>query len=162
VIVVLGHRADEVEDLLKGEGVETVLNPRFREGMLTSIQAGVEAAGSTAWLGVALADQPWIRPETVALLLESAQREGTEPLTAPSYMGRRGHPLLIPGRFREEILALPPEQGLRLLLQRHADEILHVETADAGPLGDMDTPDDYASALERLARDAADDAGPVE
>ena len=44
VLVVLGHRSEEIAAHLAGKGVEIVLNPRYPEGMLTSVQAGIAAA----------------------------------------------------------------------------------------------------------------------
>src|SRR5262245_34858722 len=44
VLVVLGHRHEEIAAHLEGSGVEIVLNPRYLEGMLTSVQAGIAAA----------------------------------------------------------------------------------------------------------------------
>ena len=74
VLVVLGHRSDEIRSHLAGEGVEFVFNPRYREGMLTSVQAGAAAApADTEWLVVALADQPSLQPSTVVQLLSAAR-----------------------------------------------------------------------------------------
>ncbi len=150
VQVVLGHRADEIAAALDGEGVETVLNPRFPEGMLTSVQAGAAAAPpETEWLLVALGDQPSLRPETVRLLLDAA-REGDSTLVVPSYGGRRGHPLLLHARHRDEIAVLDPQVGLKQLFQRHPGNVRHVLVPDEAVLHDMDTPDDYRRELARL------------
>src|SRR5688572_19178404 len=63
VIVVLGHRSEEIAAALSEEGVETCLNPRYREGMLTSVQVGIAAASpDTEWLAIALGDQPSLKP----------------------------------------------------------------------------------------------------
>src|SRR5689334_14594664 len=57
VLVVLGHRADEIAASLAGEGVEIVLNPDYRDGMLTSVQSGAAAApADMEWLVIALGD----------------------------------------------------------------------------------------------------------
>jgi molybdenum cofactor cytidylyltransferase len=152
--VVLGHRSEEIAAELADEGVRLVINPRYPEGMLTSIQAGIAAADpETEWLVIALGDQPWVRPELVALLLDEAERglaEG-QSIVVPSYGGRRGHPLVLHSRRREEIAALEPEVGLRQLMQRHPDEIRHVGVPEEDVLLDMDTPEDYRNRLERLA-----------
>lgn len=153
VVVVLGHRSDEIAEALQDEGVKLVRNPRYLEGMLTSIQAGVETAPADAeWLVVALGDQPWVRPELVALLLDEAAaalREGRS-IVAPSYGGRRGHPLVIHRRHRPEIGELNPEIGLRELLQRHGEAIRHVVVPEESVLRDLDTPEDYRREMERM------------
>jgi molybdenum cofactor cytidylyltransferase len=153
--VVLGHRSEEIAAALEGSGAEIVLNPRYPEGMLTSVQAGAAAAPpNTEWLVIALGDQPSLRPDIVELLLDRARspEAGSEPqdIVVPSYAGRRGHPLVIHARYREEIAALDPEAGLRELMQRHPEAVRHVEVSTDTVLHDMDTPEDYQRELRRL------------
>ena len=58
-VVVLGHRADEVSRRLKGRDLVCVVNERYREGMVTSVQAGVRAADpDSAGFLICLGDQP--------------------------------------------------------------------------------------------------------
>jgi molybdenum cofactor cytidylyltransferase len=154
VLVVLGHRSEKIAAELAGEDVRLVINPRYPEGMLTSIQAGIAAADpETEWLVIALGDQPWVRPELVEHLLDEAHTglvEG-QTIVVPSYCGRRGHPLVLHRRRREEIAALDPEVGLRQLMQRSPEHIRHVVVPEEDVLLDMDTPEDYRNRLERLA-----------
>jgi molybdenum cofactor cytidylyltransferase len=152
VRVILGHRSEELEAHLAGEGVTLVRNPRYLEGMLTSVQAGIAGAPpETEWLVIALGDQPSLRPETVRHLLDEA-RNGAETILVPSYGGRRGHPLLIHAAHREEIGTLSGEVGLRELLLRHPDAVRHVPVPDDTVLHDMDTPEDYQRELQRLSQ----------
>jgi molybdenum cofactor cytidylyltransferase len=153
VRVVLGHRSAEIGAHLAAEGVETVENPRYPEGMLTSVQAALAAGPpDTEWWVIALGDQPALQPGVVRMLLD-AVREARQvrgaTLCIPAYDGRRGHPLVIHGSHREEILALAPEGGLRALMQAHPEAIRHVEVPTDTVLHDMDTPEDYARELAR-------------
>lgn len=149
MIVVLGHRSEEIAAHLEGEDVECVVNPRYQEGMLASVQAGAAAAPDDAeWLLVALGDQPSLQPSTVSLLLAAAE-EGDAGIIVPSYAGRRGHPLLIHARYRGEIAKLDPAVGLRELMRRHSDTIRHVVVEDDRVLSDMDTPEDYEREVRR-------------
>jgi len=150
VLVVLGHRSPEIAANLEGSGAQVLDNPRYLEGMLTSVQAGVAAAPADAeWLVIALGDQPSLQAETVRQLLATAEAEDAG-IVVPSYSGRRGHPLVIHTRYRDEIAALDPSVGLRELMQRHPEAIRHVVFPDESVLHDMDTPEDYARALQRL------------
>ncbi len=149
VIVVLGHRAEEIGANLEGEGAQIVINPHYAEGMLTSIQAGVVAApAETEWLVIALADQPSLQPALVAHLLEEAKRSGSS-IVVPCWSARRGHPLVLNACHRAEIAGLDPALGLRELLGRLAADIRHVPVDDEGVLLDMDTPADYQRELVR-------------
>ena len=153
VLVVLGHRSDEIAAHLQGSDAEIVLNPDYPRGMLSSIQAGLRAApAETRHFVIALGDQPSLSPSLVRLLiLEAQQKVGA--IVVPSYSGRRGHPLILDAGYREEVLALDPERGLRELLQRHSDAVRHVIVPDEAVLADMDTPDDYERELKRLMSD---------
>lgn len=129
-----------------------VRNPRFEEGMLTSVQAGVAAASpDTEWFLVALGDQPSLQPATVERLLHAAS-EGDATILVPSYNGRRGHPLLIHASHREEIGKLNGPMGLRELLLRHPESVRHLVVPEEAVLHDMDTPEDYQRELRRLER----------
>ena len=149
--MILGHRSEEIAENLEGSGAEIVVNPRYPEGMLTSVQAGVAAAPrDTEWFLVALGDQPSLQPATVERLLAEAV-PGCPAILVPSYGGRRGHPLLLHASYRDEIGSLDGAVGLRELLLRHPDAVRHVELPEEEVLYDMDTPEDYQRELRRLA-----------
>lgn len=149
VLVVLGHRAEEIERQLTGRRVRVVPNAEYRSGMLSSIQAGVAAAGpGTDWFVIALGDQPSLSAPLTALLIELAT-QGSAGIVVPSIGGRRGHPLLIHRRYRTEIGELSAQIGLKELLQRYPDDIYHVVVEDEAVLRDIDTPEEYAQELAR-------------
>jgi CTP:molybdopterin cytidylyltransferase MocA len=148
VLVVLGHRSEEIVPTLADEGARIVPNPRYAEGMLTSIQAGVAAAAHADWLLIALGDQPWLRPATVSALLDAAT--GHAGIIVPSWGGRRGHPLLLHARYRREIATLDPAVGLRDLFRRHPEAVRYILVPDSEVLADLDTPEEYERAAARL------------
>ncbi|MFH1571405.1 MAG: nucleotidyltransferase family protein [Gemmatimonadota bacterium] len=149
VIVVLGHRASEVASLLAGLDVATVLNPRYAEGMLSSVQCGVSAAGGASGYLICLADQPGIAPATVTAILAAASSTGRG-IVVPTHQGRRGHPVYIAARYRSEILALGGiEGGLRLVTRGHPSDTLELPVESAAVLEDMDTPQQYQQQLSR-------------
>jgi molybdenum cofactor cytidylyltransferase len=129
-----------------------VLNERYREGMLTSVQRGVAtAAPETSWFLVALVDQPAIDPAVVTRLIETALTACAR-IVIPTFEGRRGHPLLFRADLAPEVLTLSGAIGLRELLQRHPDEILHVPVDSDTVVRDMDTPEEYQRELDRLGK----------
>lgn len=133
----------------RGQGLVVAVNPRPERGMLSSVQAGIEAlgpAGGGEAILVCPADLPRLRPATVRRLV-AAGRESGRPLAVPSWRERRGHPLLIAAEVVPEIAGLDPAVGLRQLLDRHRQEIFTLPVDDPGVLTDLDTPEDYA-ALE--------------
>jgi molybdenum cofactor cytidylyltransferase len=146
-----GHRAPGTGHA-SAASLRIVVNERYREGMLTSVQCGVAAASpETDWFLVALVDQPAIDPAVVTRLIETAQA-ARERIVIPTFEGRRGHPLLFRADLAPEVLTLSGAIGLRELLQRHPDETLHVPVASDTVVRDMDTPEDYQHELGRLGR----------
>src|ERR1051325_6397970 len=106
VIVVTGHRADEVRAALATRPVKFADNARYRDGMSSSIRRGVEEAaeGARACL-IALADQPQIGVEVIERVIEAYERD--RPLVVvPTYRGKNGHPIILDLELRSEILAI--------------------------------------------------------
>ena len=147
-LVVLGSRWRTIKKLIGKHPVVTAVNPRFRQGMLSSIQRGIAALPRNCRAAViVLGDQPDIRPGVINNLAEAYRREG-KGIVVPVCRGKRGHPVLIDLKYRSEIAALDPEIGLRELLQRHPEDILEVRVPDSDILRDIDMPGDYRKALK--------------
>jgi len=154
VVVVLGHRAEEVAPAVPAlPSVHLVHNPRYREGKATSVRAGVagvpEGAEGLLLLAVDQPRPPWVH----RLLLEAFRRE--RPLILqPEYEGRGGHPVLFASPLRGDLLGVEEAtQGIRAVLVRHAKEVRRVPVPDPVVRLDLNTPVDYASALERFQRE---------
>ena len=148
IIVVTGHRADEVAAVAQRVGVRSVHNPAFAEGMYSSIRTGVATLDDTCPGALLLpVDIPLIRRGTIHCLLEAA-REATDRLYYPVFDERRGHPpLLSPAELALIRQEANPEGGLRTLLAQveldNPGHVGEVAVADANIHFDMDTPDDY-------------------
>lgn len=142
VVVVLGHEHERVEPLLVDLSVATVLNTDYRNGMATSVAAGVRAAKeSSAGYLFALADMPEIRVETYRRLCQAFQGESADAIVLPCHGGQRGNPVLFARRYRAELLSLRGDQGARQLFDAYADHVLQVAVDDPGILIDIDEPD---------------------
>jgi molybdenum cofactor cytidylyltransferase len=142
-IVVLGADRDAVRGELADRGVGFAVNEDFRLGMLSSVQAGFRAlpAGARAAV-VMLGDQPFLAAGVVDAVI-AAYEESGRGLVIPTFGGRRGHPVLIDLKYRDEVLGLEPADGLRRLMRAHPGDIREVEAGDANILRDLDTPEDY-------------------
>lgn len=151
IVVVVGHHGDDVVERLKGREITFVQNDLYKDGMLSSIRAGLKAASGWDGALIVLGDQPSLS-HTVVDELISRFEPGSGQLLLPTHDGKRGHPLLIDMQYKEEILTSFDDQGLRGLLQAHADSIQCVELPTDDVLRDMDYPEDYER--ERDAFDA--------
>ena len=150
VVVVTGYRSADVKAVLKDSGARTVHNRRFASGeMLSSLQAGLSALDdSISACIVFLGDQPQISARLVHQVM-TAYAEGQGGIVAPSFMNRRGHPILIDRRYWRDLLDLPDGGAPRDVINANSDDIAYVVTDDESILRDMDTPEEYRAALRR-------------
>jgi molybdenum cofactor cytidylyltransferase len=142
-LVVLGDRAEGVRQALKGRPAEFVENADYRRGMLSSVQCGLRGLPSDASAAlIVLADQPGISAAAIRTILRAAE-SSAKGIAVPVHQGKRGHPLFVSLRYKEEIFGLDPAVGLRQLLKLHSEDILEIEVPEDALLEDMDTPEDY-------------------
>ncbi|HYY57490.1 MAG TPA: nucleotidyltransferase family protein [Pyrinomonadaceae bacterium] len=143
LVVVLGHRADEVRARVSYLPVSFAFNLDAESEMSVSVARGVEQLPTEVeTILIALSDQPAIPPEIIGFLIAERRRSGAR-LVVPEYSGRGGHPVLIDPGLRPELLQLDAERGLRALFLAHRDEVLRVPVASPYIARDMDTWDDY-------------------
>ena len=84
---------------------------------------------------VALADMPWLEPATLQKLTNALAQY---PLVAPSYQGRRGHPVGFARCFFSQLAQSQGDRGAQSLL---AAEPVHLcPVADSGVVRDVDRP----------------------
>lgn len=158
VLVVTGHRADEVAALARRCGARAVRNGDYERGMYSSVRTGVAALDAAADRFFLLpVDCPLVRPETVGRLARCARGTRAE-VVLPVSAGVAGHPPLVSTVLREEIVDSDPPDGLRALLAAHAGATIVCEVDDPNVTTDADTPD----ALDELCRRAAGEDLPGE
>ena len=137
VVVAPGAAFSEVSMLQDGR-VTTVINPKPARGMFSSIQAGAAAADGDPIL-VLPADMPFVKSATVAAVLAAARE--SHQIASPRYDGRHGHPVALPARMRDEILAAPSSSTLATLLKAHSIQI-EVDVQDPGIRRDVNLQSD--------------------
>jgi CTP:molybdopterin cytidylyltransferase MocA len=156
VVVVPGHRCDEVGPAARAAGARVVHNPDFALGMYSSIRAGVAGLdAATDGFFLLPSDIPLVRTGTVRLLARAFCHEPASVLL-PVFAGRRGHPPLLGRELIGHIQdSAEPAGGLRTLLDRveaeQPDQVREVQVADRFILRDMDTPADHAACAAELA-----------
>jgi molybdenum cofactor cytidylyltransferase len=154
VILVLGHEAERILEKVATRKIKVVFNPDYQKGMSTSLRRGLMAMdqAAEAFL-VVLADQPAITPAIINQLIHSFRRfQPGKSIVAPTFRGRRGHPVLFGRKYREEFWGLTGEVGGREILARHQEDTLVLEMDTDAVLIDLDTPEDYQSHSGRTAK----------
>ncbi len=149
VVVVLGHRAEEIRSAVpEDERVRVVVNPEHERGQSTSLAAGLRSLGPESEAAVVLlGDQPGTAPAAVAAVV-AAYRDGLGPVVQASYGGRPAHPTLLARRVWAEVVAeTAGDEGARSVLAARPEWRALVEVGGAPP-DDIDTETDY----ERVRR----------
>ena len=140
VIAVVRPGTAKLQHLLSEGGATVILCAAADDGMGASLATAVRASGEVAGWVIALADMPYIRPDTIAAI--SASLADGAAIVAPVYRGARGHPVGLSARFRGQLEALHGDEGARALLKAHAGLVKLIEVNDPGVCRDIDTPAD--------------------
>lgn len=150
VYAVLGANAEQIMERVDLSGVTVIENLDWREGIASSLRAGLDALLGDREAGaalVALADQPMVPPAAVERLFEARRRSG-RPVILPRYRFLRGHPVLLDRWLWQRLIAgLEGDQGARNLFLAHPEWVEEVLVGEDAPR-DIDTPED----LHRLRR----------
>jgi len=115
-------------------------NPRWAEGIATSLQAGIAAARNDGFTAVVvgLGDQPLVLPEA----WQRVARSDATPIAVATYRGQRGNPVRL-SSLAWPLLPETGDEGARVVMRRRPD--LVTEIPCPGEPGDVDT----LSDLER-------------
>ena len=136
IILVLGYRAEAVKERLKGENIRVVVNQNYEGVLSRSLRCGlrVVAEGASA-VFLALGNQNPLNPAVIKNLLEVYRMEGA-PIVAPSYKGRRLHPVIFDRALLPELLRVKGNVGGREVLYRHEGELREVHIANQCHIND--------------------------
>ena len=145
VIVVTGHRADEVAEAVAGLEVRLVHNAAYADGLATSLRTGLGEVPEAAGALVILADMPGITTADIDLLVAAFRAREGKAIVLPTVNGKRGNPVLWPKAFFPELMTLAGDTGARHVIGAHEDAVERVELGAAAGL-DVDTPEAVAAA----------------
>lgn len=148
--VVVGHQAADLQPFLQSLHVRPVYNPRYAEGMFSSVLAGAGTLEpAVEGFFVLPVDIPLVRRETIRRLIEAAESAGeNRRIFYPELENHRGHPPLISTQLLPDLLQWHGKDGLRGFLDTCESLAREVPVADEFMLADMDTPEDYEALLK--------------
>jgi len=147
VLVVVGHEHAKTLVALEGLAVRHAVNADYASGMGSSFRTAIEHLPDSAAAMFALADQPFVTANEYRTVLETYRQHGC-PIVSVRYGEIMAPPHLFERAFFPELSQL--QHGARPVLQRHADRATIVRF-QADLLVDIDTPEDYELAKDRLA-----------
>jgi molybdenum cofactor cytidylyltransferase len=148
VLVVVAENAAGIAAEAIACGATLLVNPDPGDGPITSLRLAIDSlddeVDAIAYLPV---DHPLVRPESVTALLRAAAESG-QALTVPKFGPKRGHPAIFHRALFRELVDPALEGGARTVVHRHLASACIVQSDDPGVITDIDTPEDYDSALE--------------
>lgn len=146
VVVVTGAGAERVGSVVdKIPWARTEQNPRWREGMGTSLRTGLAAIGPGRDVLVTPVDRPGMRAEEVARVLAAHRPGGITAAAHREASGglRRGHPVLFDAAWTTAAAeAAHADVGARDLLRARRDHVQLVDCTDLDDGADLDLPED--------------------
>lgn len=140
VTVVLGANSAQLAPLLRHSPATVMINRQWREGLASSIRAGVaQLPPSCEAVLLVLADQPAVTAEDLKRLAGVWRRQ-PDHIAAARYGTTTGVPAIFPRWAFSDLTALRGDVGARLVLQRNPDRLLRLPMPSAAI--DIDTPED--------------------
>lgn len=128
---------EEILRYARDQKIMAVNSPRSKEGMSYTIKAAIRALGDIPeedYLIFVVADQPYLKAETLEGLLDSATADA-ETLSL-SYRGTPGNPTVFSARLIPKLLALEGDEGGRKVIRNHT--CIYVEAREERELRDID------------------------
>ncbi len=152
-LVVLGHRHEEILSQSELPADHTIINPEYELGQLSSLKCGLRKLNGQKLDGVMvfLIDHPLISTPLINNLARHFS-EAKSPIVIPTFLGKRGHPVIFGRGLFAELFSAPLDLGAKAVLRRHQSDILQVPVEDEGVLVDVDTQSDYEKLLRRFIR----------
>lgn len=140
VEVIVVTQYPEILDFCRAHNISCLNNPNAAQGITASIHRGVEAAADADYYLFSVADQPWLKKNTIqnfaAKFLEQSDSYSIACLCTE---GQRKNPTIFHRRWRQQLLELTGDKGGSQIIRNHPDEVLDI-AADKKELTDIDFP----------------------
>jgi molybdenum cofactor cytidylyltransferase len=153
VIVVTGHQRERVEAALAGLPVQLIHNPRFADGLGTSLATGIAALPAKVdGAIVCLGDMPQVDAALIDRLIGAFDPDKGALVVVPTIEGERGNPVVWSRRFFPDLMAVEGDVGARYLIGRYAEAVTEVPLTGKAALTDVDTPEALQAVKAELEK----------
>lgn len=141
VAVVLGHHAEQIDELARAVCDVVVRNPDPDRGMGSSARELARAVPPGAALLIWPVDTPAVRADTVRALIETARARPGQVVT-PTYDELDGHPPLLPPELVAALRGIGDGERLDRFIALRGGRPVEVNRDDPGVARDIDLPGD--------------------
>ncbi len=151
-VVVTGHDAWQVMDVIQEFDVSHIHNSEFSCGMAASIRTGIGAMrDDIEGALICLGDMPAVSSEALNLMISAFNAGAEDTICVPVFEARRGQPVLFARRYFSQLAGLTGDHGARGVLAANADAVRLVDMPDNGVLLDADTAEKLAGLRDFLS-----------
>jgi molybdenum cofactor cytidylyltransferase len=153
IFLVLGHchknilkALTENTNRFQNNRLEIVINRDYRQGMSSSVRAGLSTSGNAfGSVMFLLGDQPMVDFLLINLMLNRFYGSDKN-ICAPVYRGKRGNPTIFSSKFFNLLLRIEGDSGGREIIMANPDDILTIDTDSPACVYDIDTMDDLMAS----------------
>ena len=152
LVVVTGFQEAAIRAALQGLPIRLQSNPQFARGQMSSVSVGVRAL--TIFVDavmVCLGDMALLTGEDYRELVEVFARRADRSIVVPRFEGQRGNPVVIDARHLRQLLSDQRNLGCRKLIADYPQEVLAYDAPHDRFVVDIDTLEDYARVVRRVA-----------
>lgn len=122
-VLVAGNDWQRVTDICAPLAGFFVVNPRFANGLASSIECGVRSIAEVAdAVMLLLADQPLITSAHLQELMNTWQ-SSPESIVASAYAGTTGPPVIFPKRDFADLVRLRGDRGARAIIDANRERV---------------------------------------
>lgn len=140
IVVVCGHRGEELSQYVVELGARPIINPQYAQsGMYESLLCGLSALNSSV-------DRCFLTPGDVPLITEELVKtmmQSDADWAVPAYGNCSGHPVLVSASLLPHLKQYAGPGGLRGALETWTGDPALIPWSDEGVLLDADTQEDY-------------------
>jgi len=153
IFLVLGHHYKKILKALaenskyfKNDRLEIVSNRQYRQGMSSSVRAGLSSAGNTfGSVMFLLGDQPLVDSRLINLMLNRFYKSDKN-ICVPIYKGKRGNPAIFSRKHFNILQRVKGDSGGRDIIMANPDDILKIDTDSPACVYNINTMDDLMAS----------------
>jgi CTP:molybdopterin cytidylyltransferase MocA len=147
-LVVLGSDAKRILPTVP-KPAKVVINRKWREGQLSSLQAALRSIDSDAAFLIYPVDLALLRQNTVEQLVRAFRaRSASQEIVMPRHKGAYGHPVIISAAVRPEFFESPTA---REVIYRAPERIRVVNVRTSSIVEDFNTMESYEECLRKFS-----------
>ena len=153
VFLVLGYHRKKLlkalaENIIifQNSRLEIVSNLHYRQGMSSSVRAGLSSAGNAfGSVMFLLGDQPMVDSGLIDFMLKRFYKSDKN-ICAPVYKGKRGNPTIFSSKYFNLLENVKGDSGGRDIITANPDDILKIDTDSPACVFNINTMDDVMAS----------------